>query len=97
MIGYTTVGLGVVGLGVGTYYGLSAASAKEEYGDTSQEANDAAEASTTTFIVGGALTTVGFLLLIFDGDSETDDESTDVAVAPLLSTEAVGAAFSGRF
>jgi serine/threonine-protein kinase len=77
-IGVVIGAAGIVGLGIGTYFGLSAKSKNDEASEhcraenlctargleLDDEARDAATASTIAFIAGGALLTAGVVLFV---------------------------------
>lgn len=101
-----TGGVGVVGLGVGAAFGLSATSKKSEYeqhqgpngrcldaacATLSQDALSAATGSTVGFIAGGALVAVGAVLWLTAPSSGAEGKS--VGIVPSLG----GASILGRF
>jgi hypothetical protein len=104
-------GLGVVGLGIGTAFGVDASAKKSQYTQllspttqqcTSQscanltdEAFHSATASTVSFIAGGALLAAGVALWLTAPAAKP--EATEVAVVPMVGGEGMGACLSGRF
>ncbi len=95
--GYASLGLGAIGFGVGTYYGLRAASARDEYGKDSDEANDAATAANVAFVAGGVFAATGIVLLVFDADGEDTGDEANVIGFPMLAPGVAGAGVLGRF
>lgn len=95
--GYVSLGLGAVGCGVGAYFGLRAASARDEYGERSDEANDAATAANVAFVAGGVFAATGIVLLVYDTDGEDTADEARVVGFPLLGPGVAGGGVSGRF
>jgi hypothetical protein len=102
-------GLGIVGVGIGTGFGLDASSKKSAYqqhqadgrctdaecATLSQQALTSATASTIAFAAGGALLAAGAVLwLTAPGQSA---EGRGVAIVPIVGPRASGAALSGSF
>lgn len=106
-------GLGIVGLGLGTGFGLSAMSSADDANavcdgndcttqegvDAAESASSAAGASTAGFVIGGALLTSGTLLLLFGGDSPSParGDTTALSVAPAVGPGGAELSFSGRW
>lgn len=102
---------GLIGLGVGAGFGLSARSRTEEWqrdcdGNqcTSQRGVDAAESAarraevaTVGFAAGGGLIALGALLWLIEVDRERPDEAAGLSVAPLASGGRLGGSVSGSF
>ena len=104
------VGLG--GIAVGTIFGLSAKSdsdaAKKDCDgnacstqagvDAANDAATKADISTVAFIAGGALTTLGVVLLVSGGSSGPAERDTALLrVAPYVGSGSFGTQVSGRF
>lgn len=109
-IGLVTAAAGVVGLGVGTVFGLSAKSKKSDYEQhqgpdgrcvdaecaaLSEDALGAARLSTIGFVAGGVLAAAGAVLWL-TAPSNTGD-GTSVALVPSAGAAGVGANVLGRF
>ena len=102
-------GLGVVGLGLGTGFGLDASEKKSQYeaqmtggrcGDqacaaTSKNAVNSADASTVAFVVGGALVAAGVVLWIAAPGHDAKEHA--VAVTPIAGPQGMGASVSGSW
>ncbi len=107
-LGVVAGGVGIVGLGLGSYFGIRAIShnsdaeshcPKEGFCsdttgvDLTNKARDNAAASNIAFAVGAGLVAVGAVLYLTGGRSDADR----VAVVPLLSPGAAAASITGRF
>lgn len=107
-LGIVAGSVGIVGVGVGSYFGIRAISrnsdaeqhcpkeglCNDQKGiDLTDQARDAARVSNIAFAVGGGLVALGAVLYLTGGRSEADR----VAVVPLLSPGAATASVSGRF
>jgi len=105
-------GLGLVGLGLGTGFGLSAMSSADDANalcdgndcrtqegvDASESASSAATISTVGFTVGGALLVSGTLLLLFGGNSKSAASDTaSVELTPVVNSESAALGLSGRW
>ena len=103
-------GLGIVGLGVGTVFGIrrqlqevSIPAASGPRGlhrrgvrdDPAQDAVKTANASTVSFVVGGVLTAAGIVLWITAPGQEAEGRA--VAVVPIVGPRGMGAGLSGSF
>jgi len=100
--------LGVVGLGVGTGFGIETFSKKSDYQQNqvggrcinaacvslSQDAVNDATASTVSFVVGGVLVATGAVLWLTSGH-KTEDKA--VAIVPLAGPQGMGAGVQGSF
>jgi hypothetical protein len=107
IVGGVVGGLGVVGLGIGTYFGVAAANKKSESDDLCPEerctaegasanfdAGAAANEATTAFVIGGSAVACGVLLLILSaGDSE--EPAADATTARIAVTPGAGDAGIG--
>jgi hypothetical protein len=104
------VGLG--GLAVGTVFGLSAKSdadianqecdgnaCRSQAGvDAANDASNKANVSTVAFIAGGALTTIGVVLLLSGGSSAPAQHDTaHLRLSPYVGQGSLGTQVSGRF
>jgi len=99
-------GLGLVGLGIGSAFGLDAASKKSQYqGDevngrcvteacvtTSKDAESAATVSTIAFLAGGVLAAAGAVVWV----TAPRDERT-LAIVPMAGPQGMGAGVSGTW
>jgi hypothetical protein len=107
-VGLVTGALGVVGLGVGTYFGISAISKNSDSkngcdGNSCDEAGyqarsdarSAGNVATIGFVAGGVLLAAGVTLYVVGAPSKT--EQTAVRVAPALGPGVYGGAFRGTF
>jgi hypothetical protein len=103
-------GLGVVGIGVGSYFGLRAKSKKNDYQShqapngacldmdcqtLSQDAHSAGNVSTVAFLAGGALVATG-VVLWFTAPSGTGNEGR-AKLVPLVGTQVAGLDLSGSW
>jgi serine/threonine-protein kinase len=111
--GLVTAGVGVIALGVGTYFGLHAMGRNDaskddcdgnvcgEAGWTArQDARTAGDISTLAFIGGGVLVATGVGLFVLGAPAEADHGARTQAhatFAPFATTKAYGAALSGAF
>jgi hypothetical protein len=104
-VGWVLGGVGVVGLGVGTVFGLEALSTKSGHCDdsgsctppgTASNAYRQATISTTGLIAGGVLLAGGLgLVLLAPGGERTP--TTGVAIGPLAGRSTAGAYVAGRW
>jgi hypothetical protein len=106
-LGLVVGGVGVVGLGLGSYFGVRAISknsdAEEQCTgdnrcsqqglDLTDKARKEATAANIAFAVGGALVAIGGVVLLSTGPSDEDR----VALVPLLGPGTAAASLSGRF
>jgi hypothetical protein len=107
-LGLVAGGVGIVGVGIGSYFGIRAISRNSDADqhcpkeglcndqkgiDLTNQARDAASVSNIAFAVGGGLVALGAVLYLTGGRSEADR----VAVVPILSPGAATASISGRF
>jgi hypothetical protein len=104
-------GVGVVGLGVGTYFGLRAKSLNDESnepgrcdeqnecdqigGEKRDDADSAATASTIAFIAGGVLAATGVTLFILGGSN--DDTRARIQAVPVVGLGTAGMTLQGQF
>lgn len=111
--GITTLGVGLAGVSVGTYFTISAIRKNQDSnagcdgdlctGDARQERLDARHAgnlATVAFVAGGVLATIGVVLLIVSGHSARADRAADraaLAGAPWIGPRAAGATLRGSF
>jgi hypothetical protein len=109
VVGYVVGGVGIVGLGLGSYFGLQAMSKRSEVEtacpnnacstqqdvDKNDEARTAATISNVALGVGLAGTIVG-AYLIFGQDNENDDATT-IAWSPSAGPSSVGATLTGAW
>ncbi len=107
-LGWISIGVGVVGLGVGTYMGLKARSTRSELddrcgGNACSEADrelyddgkQQADISTVGFIVGGAGIGLGTVLLLTAGSGSDDAKAERAGVQPVIGPGQLGV--RGRF
>jgi hypothetical protein len=110
-IGLVVGGVGVVGLGVGTYFGLRAKSLNDESnepgrcdeqnecdqigGEKRDDADSAATASTIAFIAGGVLAATGVTLFILGGSN--DDTRARIQAVPVVGLGTAGMTLQGQF
>jgi hypothetical protein len=94
--------LGLVGVGVGAYFGLDAVSKKNGYeqheangrcvdtqcASLSKDAVNDAALSTVSFVVGGALLGVGAVMWIA---APSDGGERAIAIAPMIGPDRIGA------
>jgi hypothetical protein len=94
-VGLVAAGVGVVGMGVGTYFGIDAISKNSTSNqtgcngnvctqgayDTREDAKSAATASTIAFVVGGVLAAGGITLWLLGPKGDTAAQVTPVAIA----------------
>jgi transcriptional regulator with XRE-family HTH domain len=102
---------GLVGIGLGIGFGLSARSEEDTWGRdcngnqcNSQRGVDAAESAarsasiaTVGFAVGGGLLAVGTVLWLIDTNSEVPNDAASLRITPALGSSSVGGTLSGRF
>ena len=105
VIGVAVAGLGLVGIGVGTYFGLSAMSSEKTADkectatqcdtqtalDASTDAHHKATASNVAFAVGGGLVAVGAVVFF-----TAPHRSSSVGVAPVFAPGFAGVSVGGR-
>lgn len=112
-IGYTLGTLGIIGIGVGSYFGLSARAdwnkAKDlgctdgkcpskSAQDKSKSARDSANLSTLGFGVGGVALIAGVVLfLTSDGDPPQSAEQKKIQISPSLGKHEGGVVLGGTF
>lgn len=107
-LGIVTGGVGIIGVGLGSYFGVRAISQNSDAEqhcpkegfcsnqvgvDLTNKARDNASASNIAFALGAGLVAVGAVLYLTGGRSDTER----VALVPLLSPGAAAASISGRF
>lgn len=106
-LGLVLGGVGVVGLGLGTYFGVRTISknsdaerfcnadnrCNQEGIDLTEKAKQDATSSNIAFAVGGALVAVGGIVFLSTGHSESER----VTLVPLLGPGTAAASVSGRF
>lgn len=107
-LGIVAGGVGIVGLGLGSYFGIRAISknsdaeghcpkegfcADQTGVDLTNQARDNATASNIAFAVGAGLVAVGAVLYFTGAPGDTDR----VALVPLVAPGTAAAGFSGRF
>jgi serine/threonine-protein kinase len=106
IIGVAVAGLGVVGIGVGTYFGLSAMSSEKKADrecsateceqqaglNDSTDAHHKATASNVAFAVGGGLVAVGAVVFF----TAPHGSSASVGVAPVFAPGFAGVSLGGR-
>ncbi len=106
-LGLVVGGVGVVGLGLGSYFGVRAITKNSDAEDFCQDDNRCtqtgmdltdkakqdATASNIAFAAGGALLALGGVLFLSTGPSDSDR----VALVPLLGPGTAAASISGRF
>jgi serine/threonine-protein kinase len=107
-LGLVSGGLGVIGIGLGTYFGIRAMSQNsdaeehcpkgdlcndQEGVDLTDKAQNNATAANVAFIAGGALLATGAVLYLTGGRKDADR----VALVPLLAPGTAAASLSGRF
>jgi len=94
-VGLVAAGVGIVGVGVGTYFGIDAISKNNTSNqtgcsnnvctqgayDTREDAKSAATASTIAFVVGGALAAGGITLWLLGPKGDAAAQVTPVALA----------------
>jgi serine/threonine-protein kinase len=94
-VGLVAAGVGIVGMGVGTYFGIDAISKNNTSNqtgcssnvctqgayDTREDAKSAATASTIAFVVGGVLAAGGITLWLLGPKGDTAAQVTPVALA----------------
>lgn len=107
-IGIVAGGVGIVGIGLGSYFGVRAISnnsdaeqhcpkegfCSDQAGlDLTDKARENARAANVAFAIGGGLVALGAVLYLTGGRSDADR----VAVTPLFTPGAAAASVSGRF
>ncbi|MES1188090.1 MAG: hypothetical protein ABUL60_30005 [Myxococcales bacterium] len=106
-LGLVVGGVGVVGLGLGTYFGVRAISKNSDAEgfcnaknlcaqtglDLTDKAKKAASAANIAFAAGGALVAIGGVIFLSSGSSNEDR----VALVPVLGPNTAAASVSGRF
>jgi hypothetical protein len=107
-VGIVAGGVGIIGVGLGSYFGIRAISknsdaephcpktgfcADQTGVDLTEKARENAAASNIAFAIGGGLVAAGAILYLTGGPSERDR----VALVPLLSPGAAAASVSGSF
>lgn len=102
-IGLAAGGLGIVGIAVGTIFGLNASSKKGACNgtvcpdqDTIDQAKSAATISTIGFVAGGVLLAGGASLVLF-GPSGGSTQSGRIQAAPLVGTSGGGFVLKGTW
>jgi hypothetical protein len=109
-IGLITGGIGLVGLGVGGFFGLRAKSLNDESKDDCDANNEcgaiggakrddamgAATISTVAFIAGGVLTAAGVTLFLVGGPKD-GEKSARVEATPLVGPNEAAMVVRGRF
>jgi hypothetical protein len=111
-IGIGVGAVGVVGLGVGAFFGLRAKGLNAESneagrcdarnecdatgGDKRDDAISAANVATVAFVAGGVLTAAGVTLFVLGG-SKDEVQGYRVEAAPLVGDAELGMSLSGRF
>lgn len=106
-LGLVVGGVGVIGLGLGTYFGVRAISKNSDAEgycnaqslcaqtglDLTDKAKKDASASNIAFAAGGALVAIGGIVFLSSGSSDADR----VALVPVLGPHTAAASVSGRF
>jgi len=106
-VGLVVGGVGVIGLGLGTYFGVRAISKNSDAEgycsgdnlctqpglDLTDKAKKDATASNIAFAVGGALVAVGGVVFLSSGSSDSER----LALVPLLGPRSAAASIAGRF
>jgi tetratricopeptide (TPR) repeat protein len=106
-IGLVVGGVGVVGLGLGTYFGVRAITKNSDAEgycsgdnlcaqqglDLTDKAKKAATAANIAFAAGGALVAIGGVVFLSSGSQDSDR----VALVPVLGPSSAAASISGRF
>lgn len=110
-LAFVAGGLGVVGVGIGTYFGLRAMSKKDDYEKhqdsdgacldmacetLSGEASSAGNASTIAFVAGGALLATG-VVLYFTAAGNGDETRAAVRIGAMAGARGVRGALEGRW
>jgi hypothetical protein len=109
---YVTGALGIVGLGIGSYFGVKAISKNNDakshcpggnvcddpQGETlTKDAQNAAVVSNITIGVGAALVVTGVVLYLTSAPKEKAESSARLELHPLLSRNLAGIGFGGAF
>jgi hypothetical protein len=110
--GLVAGGVGLVGIGLGTYFGVTASSAwnnsKSECSTTScpnhaqavvdhDSAANNGLASTISFAAGGALLASGILLFVLAPSGDKKERAGALSITPSIAPGATGVSLSGRF
>lgn len=112
-VGWVTGGLGLVALGVGGFFGLSARShhadatsggctngmcTSADAADSERSAANAARLSTISFVVGGVLAAGGIALVLFAPSSKSEGPKTGaIRLAPMVDRATAGVSLSTIF
>jgi hypothetical protein len=109
-LGLVSGGVGVIGLGVGTYFGLRAMAKQDDYEEhrgadgrcldvdcqtSSEDAHAAGNLSTVGFVAGGALVAVGAVLWLTAPDGGV--KTTSTRVGPAASPQMAGLEMRGTW
>ena len=109
---YVTGALGVVSLGVGTYFGVKAISKNNDAKDVcpvanachdpageslTKDAQSAATVSNVTIAVGAAFVVAGVVLYLTSAPKEKAESSARLELHPLLGRDLAGIGFGGSF
>ncbi|MGD8860041.1 MAG: hypothetical protein PVI30_08505 [Myxococcales bacterium] len=108
-VGIGVAGAGVISLGIGTYFGLTAMSkaddadcnggvcADEAAGRLNNEAVDAGNLSTVFFAAGAGAAAIGAVLYFVPLFGEEEERPQTVRIAPVLSPQQAGIQLGGRW
>jgi hypothetical protein len=112
-VGLITAGVGVVGLGVGTYFGIRTLSLKSDvnarcapqvcYDADSVALNDEAKQSgnisTIAFVAGGVFTVGGVVMYLFapKSNASSSGEAAKTKMYPVVGGDQIGARMEGKF
>ena len=103
-LGIVSIVAGVIGLGVGTVFGVQALSTKSSHCDSNGICNPAGTASnaygqatisTVGLVAGGVLFVGGLVLVIAAPSSGSEHASASLAIAPMVGSSAGGLQFAG--
>jgi serine/threonine-protein kinase len=109
---YVSGALGVVSLGIGTYFGVKAISKNNDAKDACPDANachdpngeslandaqNAATVSNITIAVGAAFVVAGVVLYLTSAPKEKPESSAHLELHPLVSRDLAGIGFGGAF
>ena len=109
---YVTGALGIVGLGVGSYFGVKAISKNSDAKDhcpggntcndprgesLTKDAQRAATVSNITIGVGAALVVAGVVLYVTSAPKDNPERAARLELHPLLGRDLAGVGFGGRF